>query len=317
MSLQVIVGAGPVGTATARLLAEQGEQVRIITRRGAGPEHPSIERVAADATDPDRLTALTTGAAALYNCANPAYHRWPTDWPPLAGSLLAAAERTGAVLTITGNLYGYGPVDGPMIEQTPLRSRSAKAQVRVRMWQDVLDAHRAGRLRATEVRASDFVGAGANSFPNVLVLPRVFTGRRAFVPADLDAPHSWTYVGDVARTLVAAAADERAWGRAWHVPTAPAVSLRELATRAAALAGAPTPKLSRLPVPVVRLGGLFDPTVRELREVLYQFDRPFLLDSTAAQETFGIRPTPLDVVLRETMESLGVTGTAEQGVGAR
>ena len=51
MSLHVIVGAGPVGAATARVLAERGEQVRIVSRRGVGPEHPAIERVAADAAD--------------------------------------------------------------------------------------------------------------------------------------------------------------------------------------------------------------------------------------------------------------------------
>ena len=79
MSLHVIVGAGPVGTATARLLAERGEVVRVVTRRGTGPEHAVIERIAADATDATRLSALAAGAVALYNCASPLYHRWLTD----------------------------------------------------------------------------------------------------------------------------------------------------------------------------------------------------------------------------------------------
>ncbi|SCL19126.1 Nucleoside-diphosphate-sugar epimerase [Micromonospora rhizosphaerae] len=304
MALHVIVGAGPVGTATARLLVERGERVRVVTRRGAGPEHPAVERVAADATDADQLAALTEGAAALYNCANPPYHRWPTDWPPLAGALLTAAERTGAVLATVGNLYGYGPVDVPMSEATPLRPSSVKGQVRVRMWQEALAAHRAGRVRVTEVRGSDYLGAGAQSVVTVLVLPRVLAGKRAFVPADLDAPHSWTYVGDVARTVVAAAGDERAHGRAWHVPTGPAVSPRAIAARAAELAGAPTPKLSRMPAAALRLAGLFDPTAREMREMAYQFDRPFVLDSAAATDAFGIKPTPLDDALAETIAGL-------------
>lgn len=303
MALHVIVGAGPVGTATARLLAERGERVRVVTRRGTGPEHPAIERVAADAADGDRLAALAEGATALYNCANPAYHRWPTDWPPLAAALLAAAESSGAVLATVGNLYGYGPVDAPMTEKTPLASTGTKGRVRNRMWADALAAHRAGRARITEVRGSDYLGADANSLGS-MVLPRVVAGRRVVVPVDLDAPHTFTYVGDVARTLVVAAADERAWGRPWHVPSPPAVSVRALAARAAALAGAPAPKLTRLPYPALWLGGLFDPTVRELRETAYQFDRPFLMDSTAAQQTFGISPTPLDEVLAESVAGL-------------
>ncbi|MFK3982919.1 NAD-dependent epimerase/dehydratase family protein [Micromonospora sp. NPDC050397] len=301
MSLHVVVGAGPVGSAVARLLAGRGDRVRLVTRRGSGPEHPAIERVAADATDAERLEHLTAGAVALHNCANPAYYRWPVDWPPLAAALLHAAERSGPVLATVSNLYGYGPVDRPMTEDMPLRPNSVKGRVRVEMWQDALAAHQAGRIRATEVRGSDYLGAGAQTTLNVLVIPRVLAGRRATVPGDLDAPHSWTYVGDAARTLVAAADDEGAWGRAWHVPSAPPASIRQVATRVAELAGAPAPRLSRMPAPVLWLGGLFDPTVRELREVSYQFDRPFRLDSSAATARFGIEPTPYDDALRETI----------------
>ncbi|SCE79972.1 Nucleoside-diphosphate-sugar epimerase [Micromonospora coriariae] len=303
MALHVIVGTGPVGTATALLLAERGEQVRVISRRGAGPEHPAIERIAADAADADRLSVLTDGARALYNCANPAYHRWPIDWPPLAGALLAAAERTGAVLATVGNLYGYGPVDGPMTEQTPPNATGTKGQVRNRMWADALAAHRAGRVRVTEVRGSDYIGVGGTSLA-MMVLPRVLAGQRVFLPVNWDAPHTWTYIADVARTLVAAAAEERAWGRAWHVPSSPAAPMRELATRAAALAGAPTPKLIRMPYPVLWLGGLTSPFIRELRETAYQFDSPFLMDSTTTTATLGVEPTPLDRALKEIVEAL-------------
>ncbi|WP_431893730.1 NAD-dependent epimerase/dehydratase family protein [Micromonospora haikouensis] len=303
MSLHVIVGAGPVGAATAHLLAAAGERVRVVTRRGTGPEHPAVERVAADAADPDRLAALADGAVALYNCANPAYHRWPTDWPPLAAALLTAAGRAGAVLATVGNLYGYGPVDGPMTEDTPTVAGGPKGQVRNRMWAEAVAAHRAGRVRVTEVRGSDYLGVGALSLP-MMLLPPVLDGRRAVLPVDFDAPHTWTYVDDVARTLVRAAADERAWGRAWHVPSPPAVSARELAVRAAALAGAPAPRLTRLPYPALWLGGLANPFARELRETAYQFDRPFLMDSTAATETLGIEPTPLGSALAQTVAAL-------------
>ncbi|SBT51911.1 NAD-dependent epimerase/dehydratase family protein [Micromonospora auratinigra] len=303
MALHVIVGAGPVGTATAHLLAERGERVRVVTRRGTGPDHPAVERVAADAADAERLGTLTEGAAALYNCANPAYHRWSLDWPPLAGALLTAAERTGAVLATVGNLYGYGPVDAPMTEQTPAAATGVKGQVRNRMWADALAAHRAGRVRATEVRGSDYIGVGGTSLV-MMVLPRVLAGQRVFLPVDYDAPHTWTYVPDVARTLVAAATDERAWGRVWHVPSAPAVPVRELAAAVAARAGAPAPRLTRMPYPVLWLAGVVSPFVRELRETAYQFDRPFVMDSTAATATLGIAPTPLDRVIGETVAGL-------------
>lgn len=302
--MQLVIGAGAVGTATARLLAERGDDVRLVTRSGGGPEHPAIERVAADATDGDALARLAAGATAIYSCAGPAYPRWATDWPPLAAGLLRAAETSGAVLVTTGNLYGYGAVDGPMTEDLPLRPNSEKGRVRVRIWEQALAAHRAGRIRTAEVRGSDYLGAGAVSPMTVLVLPKVLVGKRASVPADLDAPHSWTYTGDVARTLVAVASEQSSWGRAWHVPTGPPRSFREVAARAAELAGLPGPLLSAMPYPVLWIGGLFDPMARAVRETQYQFRGPFVLDSTAATEAFGISPAALDDVLRETIADL-------------
>ncbi|GAA2069465.1 NAD-dependent epimerase/dehydratase family protein [Streptomyces albiaxialis] len=304
MSLHVIVGAGPVGSATARILADRGEQVRLLTRGGGGPEAAGIERVAADATDPDVLARHAEGAVALYSCAGPAYHRWPTEWPPLGAALIRAAEATGTVLVTTGNLYGYGQVDAPMTEQLPLRPNSVKGEVRAKLWADALAAHQAGRIRTAEVRGSDYLGAGANTPFTVMVLPKVLAGRRAAVPADLDAPHSWTYVGDVARTLIAVAGDDGAWGRAWHVPTAPPLSVRALAARAAELTGAPSAKVAAMPAVALRIAGAFNPAARELVEVQYQLRRPFVLDSSAATAAFGIDPTPTDDALRETIDAL-------------
>src|SRR4051794_36968612 len=213
MSLHVIVGAGPLGTGAARLLAERGERVRLISRRGSGPEHPSIERVAADATQADRLSELAAGAAALYNCANPLYHRWLTDWPPLAAALLTAAERSGAVLAVASNLYGYGPVNGPITDATPLAATHPKLLLRADMWRAALARHQARRIRVTEIRSSDYLEA--NSILSFVLRKPILAGQRAFVPGALDVAHSWTAISDAARTLVTVAADERAWGKAW------------------------------------------------------------------------------------------------------
>ncbi len=297
MSLHVIVGAGPVGTRAARVLVERGERVRLVSRRGAGPQHPAIETVAADATDAARLGELTRDAVALYNCANPAYHRWLTDWPPLAAALLTAAERSGAVLAVASNLYGYGPVQGPITEATPLAATHPKLRLRADMWREALRRHEAGRLRVTEVRSSDYVEA--NSILSVVLQKPIRAGKRAFVPGALDVPHSWTTIGDAARALVTAATDARAWGKAWLVPTNPPLTVRALATRFAAAVGAPAPKLSSIPYPVLWATGLFVPLVRELRTTRYQFVSPFVVDSSSMEKTFELAPTDLDLALKE------------------
>ncbi|GIH12668.1 NAD-dependent epimerase/dehydratase family protein [Rugosimonospora africana] len=297
MALHVVVGAGPIGSATAKLLLARGERVRMVTRRGTGVD--GVEAIAADAGDAARMRELTDGAEAIYNCANPPYHRWSVEWPPIAAALLGAAEHSGAVLATTSNLYGYGPVREPMTERTPLRAGSVKGRVRAQMWRDALAAHEAGRVRAVEVRASDYVGAGSKTLFSEFVLPRVLAGRVARVPVDLDAPHTVTYVGDVARLLVAVAGDERGWGRPWHVPSEEPRSMRWLAAEAARLAGVGPVRLRPAPYAVLWALGLFDRNAREVREVHYQFTAPFVMDSSEATARFGITPTPVVDALRE------------------
>jgi nucleoside-diphosphate-sugar epimerase len=302
MSEHVVVGAGAVGSAVAVLLAERGERVRVVSRRGTGPEHPAIERVAADATDAERLTELSAGAAALYNCANPQYHQWFTDWPPLATALLTAAERSGAVLAAMSNLYGYGPVDGPINQKTPLAATHPKLRLREQLWQDALAAHQAGRIRATEVRASDYIEQ--NSLLSTAIGKPLLAGSRAYSPWPLDVPHSWTSISDCARALVTVAADERSLGQAWLVPTGPALTVRQMATRFAEVNSAPAAKLTAIPYPVMWAAGLFSPLLKELRTTRYQFTAPFVLDSSATTEMFGLQPTPLDDALRDTAAGL-------------
>lgn len=299
MSKHVIVGAGPVGTATARLLAERGEQVVLVTRSGSGPEHPAITRVAADASSSDRLTALAEGGVALYNCANPPYHRWPTDWPPIANAMITAAERSNVVLATVSNLYAYGPVTGPMTEDVPLAPQGPKALVRAQMWRDALAAHEAGRLRATEIRSADYVGRGSESHLGSRVVPRLLRGRDVTVLKSADTTHTWTAVDDVARLLVTVAADERAWGRPWHVPSNAPRTQREAIGDLCRVAGLHPVDVKEYPSLLLRAMGLVNPVMRELPEVAYQLEQPFVLDSTAAQETFGLAPTPWDTVLTE------------------
>ena len=313
MAKHVIVGAGAIGWHTALELAGHGHQVTVVTRSGSGPEHASgpahesIQRVAIDATDAAALTAATRGAAALYNCANPPYHRWAKDWPPLAQALLAAAERTDAGLVTMGNLYPYGRVHAPMTEQTPQTATGTKGQVRIGMWRDALAAHRAGRVRATEARASDFFGprTGKTSYLSLLVLPKVLHGKHVRMPVgDVDAPHSWTYVLDVARTLATLGTDDRSWGELWHVPTSPARSINQVIADAARIAGGQAPKASALPAPLLKVAGVFVPFLGELAETRHQFDHPFVLDSTKAEQTFGIRPTPWTDALATALDDI-------------
>jgi nucleoside-diphosphate-sugar epimerase len=285
-------------------LAEAGHQVRSVTRSGNGPSHPGIECVAADGARPGVLATLVTGADAVYNCANPRYHRWASDWPPLAAAILDAAERSGAVLVTTSNLYGYGPVDHPITEDDPLAATFTNGRVRAQMWREAIAAHREGRVRVTEARASDFFGPGLSDSSQLgRVIPRILAGKSVRVLGNPDVAHSWTYVPDVTRALVTLGTDARAWGRAWHVPTDAPQSQREMIESFAAIAGVRPPRVASFPQIALGAVALVSPTVRTLREIRYQVDAPFVVDSSSFSQTFDVAPTLTPDALRQTYMS--------------
>ena len=310
MALHTIIGAGAVGSGTALLLAEAGHDVIVVTRSGTGPDHARITKVAADATDADRLTEVAAGSATLFNCANPAdYHKWAELWPPMATAILTAAQRTGARLVTMGNLYGYGAGTSPMKATDPLDPPTRNGEIRVAMWREALAAHEAGRVEVTEIRASDYVGPdlGDTSHLGDRFVPQLLAGKTARVLGDPDVPHSWTYMADVCHTMATVGTDDRAFGRAWHVPTLPPKSAREMGTAFARAAGRDTAKVGQIPRLAVRAMGLVMPLMRTLLDMTYQFDEPFEIDAADTTATFGIEPTPLDEQVRATLAHYGVT----------
>ncbi|GMA86682.1 hypothetical protein GCM10025868_19320 [Angustibacter aerolatus] len=220
----------------------------------------------------------------------------------MAAALLTAVERTGADYVMLGNTYGYGPVEGPMTEDLPMSATTVKGRVRAQMWQDALAAHEAGRVRVTEVRSAGFLGPGPVGAYALFVAAAVLAGEEASYPGDLDAPHTWNYTEDIARTLVAASGADRAWGRAWHVPATSSVSVRRLTEQAAEPGWRRRPSAPPSAPPGSGRAWLGRSRCSaSLLEMLYSNESPHILDSAFTQEVLGVRPTPLDAVLRHTL----------------
>jgi nucleoside-diphosphate-sugar epimerase len=297
MTKHVILGAGSIGTNIARILTDRGEEVRMITRSGSGPEHPLVERVAADASDAGRLTELSRGAEVVYHAANPpSYTEWERMLPPIQAGVIAAAKANDAVLALTGSLYAYGrQPGGRMDESTPLTATGHKGRLRKRLWEQAL----AAEIRTFEVRGSDYIGKDAVGLYSLVIKPAMEKGRTAMIPGRLDMPHTFTYNGDMAGALVALAQDSRAWGRAWHVPSAPAITIRELAQRYAAALGKPKVKLIAMPRFAMHAAGVFVPIAKEMAEMDYQWYAPFHMDASETARAFGLTVTNLDVAVRE------------------
>lgn len=300
----VVVGAGPVGREAARVLVGAGHDVSVVTRSGRSSGVEGVPAVAADASDPLALARVVEGADALLNCANPKdYTVWEEVWPPLAASLLTVAERSGATLVTAASLYPYGPVDGPMTEGMPDVATDHKGRLRAGMWAAARAGHEAGRLRAVEVRASDYLGAGVGQNGHVpRHVPAALAGRAAWMVGDPDLPHTFTDVTDMARTLAAVAFAPATWGRVWHAVSAPPSSQRAALTGALAAVGAAPVPVRRIPVAVLRAVGTVSPLARELGQLGYVFDRPYVMDSSRTQAALGLAPSPWADTLRRTGE---------------
>jgi nucleoside-diphosphate-sugar epimerase len=300
--LHVVFGAGQVGRALTARLAGLGLAVRVVSRTRPSGLLDGVDWRAADATDPDAATAAAVGASVVYQCLNAPYTKWPERFPPLQRGVLSAAERNGALLVTLENIYGYGPTGGkPMTEDLPLAAATVKGRTRAAMTQELLAAAEAGRVRIAIGRASDFFGAGATeSSLGERVFGNAVAGKRADFIGNPDLPHTYSYIPDIAAGLATLGTDERAVGGVWHLPGPETVTTREILELVAGDVGHPVGVRS-LPKLAVRALGLFNPTIRELVELSYEFDEPFVLDTTKYESTFGAAGTPLSTAISATV----------------
>lgn len=299
--LNVVFGAGPLGLAVADQLIERGHHVRVVRRAGGTGLPPGAETMAGDASEPGFACEACSGAAVVYHCANPRYTRWPQDFPPLQRGILAGATAAGAKLIFGDNLYMYGPAGQPLREDLPNRAPGPNGRTRAEMAAMLLEAHAKGQVRVAIARASDFYG------PRVL---QSALGERAFgaavrnrpaqVLGNPDVPHTYTYIVDFARALVTLGERDEALGRIWHVPSAETITTRQLLYLVYREAGA-APRIRAASRPLVTVMALFSPMMRALKEQLYQFERPFVMDSGAFERAFGVQATPHDDAIRETV----------------
>lgn len=301
----VVIGAsGGVGSALVRELAAQGKRVRAVNRSGKADLPAGVERFAADITDPGAARRACEGAAVVYHCANVPYQDWYTVLPVFMDNLTAASAETGAVLVYADNLYMYGPTKEPLREDMPYNATTRKGQLRARLAEQLLAAHHAGRVRAVIGRGSDYFGPGVEgSNMGDRVFNAVLAGQSAPILGDPDAPHTYTYTPDFARGLVRLAEHEAAYGQAWHVPNAETLTTRQFLELAYAEAGHPL-KIMAAPGWLVTLMGLFNPLMREMKEMLYEFEEPFIVDHARFERAFGPLPaTPHREAIRETLVS--------------
>jgi nucleoside-diphosphate-sugar epimerase len=303
----VIFGTGAVGRAVLAALTKRGEKVRMINTSGVASVPADVEVVGGNAADPAFSTEVAQGARVVYQTLNPPYAQWAEKFPALQAGVLAAAEQAGARLVSMENVYMYGPAAGRVLtEDLPNAATTKKGQLRGRMADDLLAAHRADRVEVAIGRASDYFGprGGAQSNLGDRVFRPALAGKSASVLGDPDQPHTYTYISDIGEGLAVLGEHPDAPGEIWHLPNDPDTkTTRQLVEIIFRDAGRPDTKLRTVPTVVLRTMGLFNPTMRALLEMQYLYVEPFVVDSTKIATRLGVHATPVQDALAETLAS--------------
>lgn len=292
-SLHVVLGMGPLGIAVARHLTTRGERVRAVSRTGRVHLSESVEVFAANIGAGAEATQACEGAAVVYHCANPPYAKWRELHPPLMQAIIEGAAAAEAKLVFGDNLYAYGRVDGPLTEDMPDRAEGPNGRTRAEIAEKLMQAHELGRIRATIGRGSDFFGPHAHlSTVGDRVFARAMAGKPAQVLGNPDVPHTVTYIDDFARALVTLGERDEALGQVWHVPNPETVTMRRFVQMVFEAAGQP-PRLRAAPRWGIAFAALFNPTLRAVKEQLYQSEQPWVVDSGKFERAFGWEATAL------------------------
>jgi nucleoside-diphosphate-sugar epimerase len=297
--LHVVLGAGQVGAKVAEALVSRGHRVRIVRRSAGASPVAGAELVRADLADTAAAVALGRGAVAVYQCTNPAYHRWPQELMPNTEGALAVAREAGR-LVVLDNVYALGKVEVRRAT-SPHAPVSKKGELRAKMADRLLDAHARGEARVAIARAADFVGPGVElALFGERFWSRALTGRAVELFGDPSLPHAYTYAPDVARALVALGSTDAGLGAIHVVPTCAARGTDAWVEAFARALGRPITS-SRVPRWVLSAMGLFVPEVAEMGEMLYQWEAPFLLDHGDFPARFGVAPTPFEAQVQATV----------------
>ncbi len=291
---------GSTGKLLAEQLVKQNIAVRGVSRR---PFPGNWEHVAADVMDAENLRKAVEGSEVVYLLIGLEYNTkvWQRDWVKVMQNTIDACAATGAKLVFIDNVYMYGWVQGVMTEQTPMNPTSEKGKVRRDVAQLLLTAMKSNILRGCIARSADFYGPDCSlSMITQTVFQNLAKGKTAQWLGNPDVVHSFTFTPDIAKALYILGTDIRADNQIWHLPTAAnPLTGREIVEKVADYMGKKN-KLMSMGQFMLSILGIFIPVLKEMKEMMYQFDNDYVFSSEKFENMFNMLPTSYEEGLKQT-----------------
>lgn len=302
--LHVVFGTGALSQAVMRELLRRGKRVRAVNASGRGRVPAGVELKAGEAENLASTRAACQDASVVYQTETPPYAQWKKAYPALQKGIIEGAAWNKAKLVCAEGVEAYGPVDGRLTENLAYLAKTRTGKVRAQLSALVMDAHKAGKVRAAIGRAPDVFGpqvVEAAAYGGRVFYPAL-ANQRVWVMGNVDEPHSFMFIDDFAKGLVTLGERDEALGQIWHVPCGPITTQRELLTLVFEAAGHGAPKFLEMPNSFVLGLGALMPAVRAMAEQLYQWDRPFAFDHSKFEQAFGADVTPHKEAIQKTVE---------------
>lgn len=308
--MQTILGAGgTIGKLLAKELLSYTDKIRLVSRNPV-KVNETDELFPADLSQTGAVDRAVEGSDVVYLVVGFEYKAkvWEEKWPALMRDTIEACIKHNAKLVFFDNVYMYDRnAIQHMTEESPLNPSSRKGAVRMRVSEMLLDAESKGMISALIARSADFYGPdNNNNFITQMVMKNLKHGKKAMWFVGPDIKHSFTYTPDAARATALLGNTPDAYGQVWHLPTdSRGITGREIITMISREFGA-KPDISVLPKWMLLPLGLFIPVMREMPEMMYQYDRDYFFDSSKFTRRFGITATPYEEGVKVTCSSFRV-----------
>lgn len=306
--MQTILGAGgAIGNLLAPELRKYTDQVRLVGRNPVAV-HKSDHLISADLTDYQQTEKAVEGSEIVYLTVGLPYSFkfWGRNWPVIMENVINACKKHNSRLVFFDNVYMYKPDSlDPMKETHEIDPCSKKGSVRANIACSLMDHVQNDTLQALIARAADFYGPSieGNSILTETVFSPLSKGKKANWLGRADKKHSFTYTPDAARATAMLGNSPEAYGDVWHLPTAPDPYTGEQWVGKVAMALNTKPKYRVVGKGMVRVMGLFSSIMRESVEMLYQYDRDYVFDSSKFEKQFNFKPTPYEEGIREIVKT--------------
>lgn len=306
MALQTILGAGgAIGSALAKELHNYTDEIRLVSRT---PEkvNPNDQLFPADLTDAQQVDKAIEGSSVVYLVVGFEYVTkiWQQKWPALMQHVIDACKKHNARLVFFDNVYMYDrDYLSAMTEETPIRPTSKKGEVRTQVVQMLMSEIKSGNINALIARSADFAGT-RNSILVEMVYKNLKNGKSANWFADAGKLHSFTFVDDAAKGTALLGNTPDAYGQVWHLPTHKNTLTGQQWVELFANELNVKPKLMMIPVWMLGLMGLFVPILKELKEMVYQYDRDYVFDSSKFDKRFNLIPTTPKAAVKAIVETM-------------